>query len=159
MSNCEICPILEQPSEQEVAMRLLEGEYWRATLRQADQSLLGTTFVTAKRHVPALSELHQDEWLEFARLNTQLERATKLAFGAQVINTACLMNLAFRNQPPTPPHVHWHLKPRYAEPVEFAGITFTDPQFGAYLDGKHTRLPVDNKVAGEIVAAIKQLLP
>ena len=153
--SCEICPIIQQPSHQERALRLIEGDYWRATLRQADQSLLGTTFVTAKRHVPSLGELSQSEWNEFADINKRLERALMQSFGAAVINTSCLMNLAFR-QPSPEPHVHLHLKPRYSSPVVVQGQEFTDPHFGSYLDGHHPRQRVSDNLALNIVAIIQR---
>lgn len=155
--TCDICPIINNPSEQELSLRLVEGNYWRATLRQSDQSLLATTFVTNKRHVSALGDLSADEWLEFADINSQLESAIRQSFGAQVINTACLMNLAFQQAAPEP-HVHWHLKPRYSNPVIFEGNTFIDPAFGHYLDGHHARQPVSDLLATKIAARIKQFL-
>lgn len=39
---CEICPIIENPSQQDIDFRIHEGEAWRVTLRD-NQALLGTT--------------------------------------------------------------------------------------------------------------------
>lgn len=150
--SCEICPIIQYPSTSEQQLRLYEGAYWRATLRQ-DQSLLGTYFITAKRHVGSLGELSAEEWQEFGQINSQLEYAVKCAFGAEVINTACLMNLAFQQDNPEP-HVHWHNKPRYASPVHYEGYTFTDPAFGEYLDGRHKRFKAPQKLLLKIAQAI-----
>ena len=154
--SCEICPIISDPSRDERALRILEGEYWRATLRR-DQSLLGTTFITAKRHVESLAELSTDEWQEFTSFNTQVELAIKRAFGAHVINTSCLMNHAFKDESPQP-HVHWHLKPRYSSAVTFNSQTFTDPAFGNYLSGDHPRLIVSQDLATAITHAIIEKL-
>ena len=161
--SCEICPILANPSEEEVKLRLAEGAFWRFTLRGNDQSLLGTTFATAKRHVSSLGELHVSEWQEFAVMNSNLEIAIKQAFGAQVINTSCLMNLAFKpDTSSTPkPHVHWHIKPRYASPVEVPGIdqSFIDPNFGQYLRGDHPRRPLDIEESLIVANIIKGHMP
>lgn len=158
---CDICPIIEQPSEEEAALRLVEGGFWRATLRGKDQSLLGTTFITNKRHVESLGELTEQEWLEFAGINRDLETAFKHAFGAQVINTSCLMNLAFKPGEDPRPHVHWHLKPRYANPVMIDGIEepFTDPMFGKYLTGDHVRRPLEIKEALSVANMMRLHMP
>lgn len=159
--SCEICPIIENPSEDEVRLRLAEGEFWRATLRDRDQSLLGTTFVTAKRHVESLGDLTEKEWLEFAGINKEMESAIKRSFGAQVINTSCLMNLAFKPGEEPRPHVHWHLKPRYANPVMIDGIKepFIDPRFGKYLTGDHTRRPLEVEEALSVANMIRLHMP
>ena len=155
--SCEICPIISNPHPEEFRLRLIEGEHWVATLRGNDQTLPGTSFITARRHVESLSSLTPSEQLEFFDIHAQLERAIMQAFGAAVINTSCLMNLAFREEDPEP-HVHWHLKPRYAEPIEFAGHTFLDPEFGSYLSGSYPRKIVDNAVLNAIAAEIKASL-
>lgn len=153
--TCEVCPIILNPAQDELDSRLYEGAHWRASLRANDQSLLGTSFITAKRHVESLSELTVPEQAEFFEIHAVLEQAIKQAFGAQVINTSCLMNLAFRKEPAAP-HVHWHIKPRYADPVLFNGSVFTDPAFGSYLDGHHGRLPVSTSEARAIVRKIQE---
>ena len=134
--NCEICPIVTHPSSEEKARRVIESQYWVATLRQ-DQEYLGTAFVTARRHVESLPELTQDEEHNFIEVRNQLITAQQKAFGAKVVNVSCLMNLAFDARGVGNPHVHYHLKPRYAEPVEYAGETFIDEQFGRYITEKH----------------------
>lgn len=125
-----------------------------ATLRSDDQALLGTSFITAKRHVEAISELTPDEQLEFFTIHNNLERAIKQTFGAAVINTSCLMNHAFREQLPEP-HVHWHVKPRYKNPVFLEGYTYVDPAFGSYLDGRHERIPASQDQVNTIASKIK----
>lgn len=141
LMNCEICPIISNPSEDELNAHLYEGAYWRVALRASDQSLLGTSYITAKRHVESLSDLTTSEQNEFFAVHAVFEQAIKQAFGAQVINTSALMNHAFR-EVQAAPHVHWHVKPRYATPVLFNKSVYTDPAFGSYLDGHHKRVPV-----------------
>lgn len=155
--SCEICPIIANPTQDELDAHIYEGAHWRATLRSQDQSLLGTTFITAKRHVESLTELSPSEQAEFFSVHATLEKAIKRAFGAQVINTSCLMNLAFKDEADkAAPHVHWHMKPRYATPVILDGATFTDPAFGSYLDGHHSRVPVTLSQTRRIVDAIQE---
>ncbi len=51
------------------------------------------------------------------------------------------MNQAYQVDPPVP-HVHFHVRPRYKQPVEFQGIVFEDREFGEhYAPTKRTLLP------------------
>lgn len=63
----------------------------------------------------------------------KLESALKKSFNATMSNWTCLMNNAYQNEPPNP-HIHWHFRPRYNHKVEFAGLTFEDPEFGHHYD-------------------------
>lgn len=133
--NCEICPIINEPSDMDKDFRIHEGDAWRLTLRQ-NQALLGTTFITLKEHKESLPELTQAEEEEFIAVRNRLYGAVGLAFAPNVINISNLMNLAFNPDDPdfeAHPHVHWHVKPRYKDPVRLEGQTFADPEFGQYL--------------------------
>ena len=152
-SNCDICPIIENPSADEKSLRLHEGEFWHATLRQQDQEYLGTSYVTLRRHAEALDELSVEEELEFITIRNQLLRAQMNAFGAKIVNISCLMNDTFRQVTPAP-HVHYHLKPRYSEPVIFEGEEFIDRQFGHYIKEKKPH-PVSLEVAQKIAGVLR----
>lgn len=41
------------------------------------------------------------------------------------------MNDAYQEAEPLP-HVHWHVRPRYRQPVSFQGREFADPEFGRH---------------------------
>lgn len=135
MSSCEICPYVEaSPHEFTVA----EGEHWVANLRENDQSLLGTTFVTLKRHEYELDRLTAEEDAEFIVIRNGLIRALRASFQPVTFNISCLKNDAFKHHPDTTPpedaHVHWHFKPRYSsKPIVVNGEEFTDPMPGRYL--------------------------
>lgn len=135
--NCNICPIVNQPSPQELSLRLIEGEHWVATLRE-DQQFLGTAFVTLREHKPSLEYLTPDEDREFVEIRNRLIVAQKTSFGAKVVNISCLMNEAFRHEPPAP-HVHYHFKPRYHDSVVIKG--FEDTEFGSYIRRKEPNIP------------------
>jgi diadenosine tetraphosphate (Ap4A) HIT family hydrolase len=133
--NCEICPIVERIDP---AFILANGKYWFANLRNRDQTLLGTSYITLKRHAPELDYLTQQEESEFIVMRNELIRAIRSSFRPVTFNVACLKNDAFKadpdNTPPESSHVHWQIKPRYSsEPIEFAGETFRDPLPGKYL--------------------------
>lgn len=134
--HCEICPIIKNPSEQDEAFRIHEGEAWRVTLRD-NQALLGTAFITLKRHKESLEELSPDEDQEFVVIRNRLIGAVGVAFAPDVTNLSCLMNLAFKPSGDPDfrpqPHVHYHFKPRYSSSRTIAGETYSDPEFGKYL--------------------------
>lgn len=153
--HCDICPFLTNPSEEELSRRIIEGKYWVATLRD-DQEYLGTAYVTLRDHKSSLEELTPAEDHEFTTLRNRLIVAQKQAFNATVINVSCLMNDAFRTRIPAP-HVHYHFKPRYDEPVAFGGNTFIDRQFGHYIRDKYPH-PVSADMSKQIIAALKMYL-
>ena len=136
-SNCDICPIVNNPSPKELSLRLIEGEHWAATLRE-DQQFLGSAFVTLRKHKPSLEYLSPEEDKEFIEIRNQLIVAQKESFGAMVVNVSCLMNEAFRKDNPAP-HVHYHFKPRHHDSVALKG--FEDPEFGSYIRRKEPNIP------------------
>lgn len=136
-SNCDICPIITQPSPEELSLRLIEGEHWVATLRE-DQQFLGTAYVTLREHKPSLEYLTPDEDKEFTEIRNRLIVAQKTTFGSKVVNVSCLMNEAFQHDDPTP-HVHYHFKPRHHDSIVIKG--FEDPEFGSYIRRKEPNIP------------------
>lgn len=150
--ECEICEIINHPSDDELSRRIYDGKYWRVTLRP-DQEYLGTCFVTVKRHVPSLADLSEQEDREFIAIRNQLIATQEGELGARLVNVSCLMNDAMRGSGHT--HVHYHFKPRYAQPVEFAGESFKDRQFGYYIRDKYPH-EVSKAVAQKILAVLKQ---
>jgi diadenosine tetraphosphate (Ap4A) HIT family hydrolase len=118
---------------------VFETEYWKVMVAE-DQCYLGYMIVSANnRERPNLSALTQEEWVDFSEnVVKPLEAKIKRALGAELFNWSCLMNLAYRETPPNP-HVHWHVKPRYRNPVEFNGETFVDEMFGSHYQFGETR--------------------
>lgn len=155
-TNCEVCPIVQAPGSEAERFDIIAGDYWIANLRQDDQSLLGTAYVTLRDHKESQTELTSEEDTEFVIIRNKLLRAQMQAFGAAIVNTSCLMNNAFQDVPAAP-HVHHHFKPRYKEPVIFAEQTFYDDQFGHYLTQKNRR-PVSDEVAEQITGALRSLM-
>src|SRR3989344_516260 len=107
---------------------IFETKYWEVYL-SSDQYYLGRCVIVAKRDVGEMSLLTDEEWLDFANLVRNIESGFKKALGATMFNWTCLMNGAYQEKDPHP-QVHWHLRPRYAKPVEFAGQKFEDKEFG-----------------------------
>jgi diadenosine tetraphosphate (Ap4A) HIT family hydrolase len=107
---------------------LFETEHWLVLLAP-DQRNLGTCVVALKRQEKELSGLNMDEWSDLSLIVKNMELSVKKAFQATMFNWGCLMNSAYRDDPPTP-HLHWHFIPRYQNPVHFMNKTFYDPCFG-----------------------------
>lgn len=135
---------------------ILETEYWIVELNNYDQTCLGRSYVSAKREVGSMSDLTQEEWLDFSSVVKKLEASCKNVFGATMFNWTCLMNLAYQNDPPNP-HVHWHFRPRYKNPVSFAGETFEDVAFGKHYE-RGTERKVTDEIASKIVETIQKYL-
>src|SRR5689334_22003391 len=107
---------------------IFETKYWNIFLSE-DQTYLGRIKVILKRISPSLPDLSDEEFSDFHKVIKLYEHAVIKAFGAVMCNWTCLMNNAYQNNPPNP-HVHWHGRPRYNKPVQFADKTFIDPNFG-----------------------------
>lgn len=122
--DCEICPILTSHNDGK-DVSVLETRYWRVVL-DGDQRVLGKSFVTLLEHKESLSDLSIEEWRDLHDIMKRLEASTIKAFSASHFNWSCLMNDAVVAGQPT--HVHWHMHPRYTQPVEFAGETFYDTE-------------------------------
>ena len=106
----------------------MKQKYWEVYLNP-DQYYLGRSVVVIKRDVGDMAELNNNEWLDFAKLVRKYESVLINAFNVTMFNWSCLMNNAYQNNPPDP-HVHWHIRPRYAKSVIFEKIKFEDKEFG-----------------------------
>lgn len=133
------CLFCQMPAADEACL-LLTTDHWKLYL-SFDQFFLGRCIIPLKRHAGHLSDLSPAEWLELNRVITALEGAIRKAFGATHFNWSCLMNAAYQ-EPDPQPHVHWHVRPRYAQPVLFDGISFSDSAFGRhYKHGQERVVP------------------
>lgn len=103
-----------------------------------------------------MSGLTDEEWLDFAKVVKNLEAACRKAFGATMFNWSCLMNNAYRENPPKP-QVHWHFRPRYRTPITLGGETFTDTDFGSHY-ARGTERKVSPALAAQIAATIRENL-
>jgi diadenosine tetraphosphate (Ap4A) HIT family hydrolase len=129
---CNICEFVKKGENP-----VFETKYWMVLLA-SDQAYLGRCHVSLKRHCGDLAELKSEEWKDLLILIGKLERSVKVAFGADMFNWTCLMNMAYKNNPPNP-HIHWHFRPRYSHPVDFGNLTFKDPEFGHHYAREHER--------------------
>ena len=91
---------------------------WTLSVRPA-QPVLGALVLSTRHGATSFGDLDERTGTGFVRLVAFAERAARASFGAVRINVLCLMM--------QDPLVHFHLLPRYAEPVEHSGITWSDP--------------------------------
>ncbi len=136
-----------------------DGQYWLANLRHNDQTLLGTTFITLKRHASELDQLTEAEEQELIVVRNGLIKAIRASFRPITFNFSCLKNDAFKVNPDDTSseaaHVHWHLKPRYGtNQIEFGGTAFRDPTPGGYLSD-YKRYRADRNTAIKIAQTIR----
>ncbi len=132
-----------------------ETKYWNILLGM-NQSQLGRCIVVLKRHCGNLSELEQNEILDFFGIAKQLENATKKSFDATMFNWTCLMNDAYKENPPQP-HVHWHFLPRYDHDVVIDGTKFSDSKFGQYYD-REGNIEISEKLKQKIISKLLENL-
>ena len=78
----------------------------------------------------ALPDITEEEQLDFFVLIKKLESFYKEKIGATMFNYSCLMNNAYRDN--ETPHVHYHFRPRYKNPISILGQEFADPNFGEH---------------------------
>jgi diadenosine tetraphosphate (Ap4A) HIT family hydrolase len=105
-----------------------EGEFWVVLLRP-QQVTVGALVLAAKSHVTAFGDLTRPAFVELGRVTEHIEHALRIAFKADTINYLMLMM--------ADPHVHFHVLPRYATPVEVDGRGFTDTAWPGPPDIKH----------------------
>lgn len=132
---------------------LFETEHWKVILMD-EQSYLGRSVVVLKGSRGDLADLSEEELIDFLGVVRRYESLLRRVFGATMFNWACLMNNAYQDPDPKP-HVHWHVRPRYKDPVHLAGEVFEDPNFGHhYLRGSEG----DKIVSSELLQKISETL-
>ena len=96
---------------------LARFEHWLVLLRPA-QPTLGSCVLVCTDPVRRFGEIGPAASAELAHATDHIERALSAAFRNDRINYLMLMMVD--------PDVHFHVLPRYAEPREFEGASFTD---------------------------------
>lgn len=111
---------------------IYETNNWKITLSD-DQTYFGRCSVELKRKCESLSDLTDEEMLDFLNIVKKTESIFKQSYGATMFNWTCLMNDAYKKSPPNP-QVHWHCRPRYSKPVLFESVELSDPNFAHHYD-------------------------
>jgi len=101
--------------------------YWDVKLAD-DQTYFGRLVIISRAERSSLPDLSSEEQKDFFELIRKLEEFYRTKFSATMFNYSCLMNNAYRDG--EKPRVHWHFRPRYAQPIVVEGLTIADPNFG-----------------------------
>lgn len=135
--------------------------FWRILVSR-DQGYLGRCMVISRSHIGNITEMTFQQNDDLLDAQVRLESAVREAFGADWCNWTQLGNDAFQTEDPKP-HLHTHLRPRYREPLEFAGYEFADPNFGSMYDlDQRWNVDKDPEAAGfkdTVAEAIYRHLP
>lgn len=96
-------------------------KHWTLLLHN-NQSYLGRTICRLNIYKEKLSDLNEEEYLEFLEIVRQYEKALSFLWQPDLYNYAQLGNVV--------PHLHFHFIPRYKEKREFEGVDFIDERWG-----------------------------
>jgi len=107
-------------------MIMYKGKNWEVVFVDWCQEFIGQCIISSNKE--SLSEFDDEDWIEFGRIEKELERVCKKVFKTTMFNVACLMNDAFKNN--EKPHVHFQFIPRYKEPVILFNKNYKDKHFG-----------------------------
>ena len=121
---------------EKTATAIAESKNFYANLDPRDQKTPGRLFIQTFKHIPDTTDWSPELWQEFGAFSSALKKAVNQGLYPhiehQLINLACLMNLAREEGT----HTHWHLLPRFAGTVEIENSVtgqkevFKDPTYG-----------------------------
>ncbi len=137
--GCNLCEGLRHVVER--------GELWTLVLNR-NQDLPGKSILVLNRHCERVPDLTAQEWASLHPYTERVTLALDDLFAPDVYNFAFLMDFDA--------HVHLHVVPRYASPVEWRGETFTDEHYGS-LFGRERRLASEETI-DESTEALKRRL-
>jgi diadenosine tetraphosphate (Ap4A) HIT family hydrolase len=123
--GCHVCEIIDRKDDRDL---IFETDFW-GVLLSFNQRYLGRCYIFSKRHFGSMSNMTEEENVDFLEVVKKLEKAIKKTFGATMFNWSCLMNNFYKKENPDP-HVHWHMRPRYRDKVLVSGKSFEDGEFG-----------------------------
>ena len=129
--------------------RLTVRDYggWTLSVRPA-QITLGSMVISSTAGHLDFQQLEADEAIGLSSAFAAAERVAKQEFGAVRINIACLMM--------KDPIVHFHVLPRYDQPVERYGVTWPDTDWpGAPTFGP---APTDEAALHSLVGDLRNAL-
>ena len=94
-----------------------EYKHW-VVLLKPKQTTVSTLVLVAKSGATQLGQLTADEWAEFALVCNETEAKLSTTFRPDKFNYLALMM--------KDPNVHFHLVPRYSQPVNINGNSYSD---------------------------------
>jgi diadenosine tetraphosphate (Ap4A) HIT family hydrolase len=134
------------------AITLLNGRYWKVLLNP-DQQNLGKCLVVLHNEKQSLADLTPHEWEEFGVIVKALEKAIAAEFSPTHFNWQCLMNNSYGSGAKEVAHVHWHVTPRYAQPVMVDEHEFVDENYPrTNKEAKFVEQDILHKIASKILS-------
>ena len=133
---CNLCENLRHVVER--------GELWTLALNR-NQDLPGKSILVLNRHCERVSDVATEEWASLHPYAKRVTSALDTLFAPDLYNLAFLLNFDA--------HVHLHVVPRYASPVEWRGETYTDEHYGS-LFGKE-QLPASEEALEELAEGLR----
>ncbi len=103
-------------------LNIYETKHWIWSLRP-HQATIGAGILSLKRECETFAELNLEEFADLGNIIKVIEPTLRQSFGYDVINY--LMLMMFDKQ------VHYHIFPRYENPVEALGETWKDENWPA----------------------------
>lgn len=114
--------------------KIYETNCWVWSLRPY-QATIGAGILSLKRECATFSGLKSEEYCDLNNIIKVIEPTLKNVLNYDVINYLMLMMMD--------KHVHFHIFPRYKNPVEFIGKTWTDESWPAIPNLSGETLPDD----------------
>lgn len=100
---------------------LKEYEHWIVLFREKRVTIGSAIIMSKHLDKTSLGEVPVVAWGEFGVVCRDLEEVVRRTFGAEKFNYLALMMYD--------PEVHFHVIPRYSQPVHVAGKEFVDPDW------------------------------
>lgn len=147
---------MSKPKEDERNLDIQNTKYWKIIL-SPEQYYFGRCVVILKRECGELSKLTDEEFLDLLEIIKKFETVMKKEFGATMFNWTCLMNNAYKETNNETPQVHFHVRPRYKNKVEFAENTFKDEEFAHHYERKIEK-EISREALQKIVEKMKGLM-
>lgn len=94
-----------------------ETEYWRWSIRPL-QCTIGASILSLSRPAEKMLELTSEEGADLAKMSKVIESTLDKCFGQDKMNYIMLMMVDN--------HIHYHVVPRYSQPVDFDGKKYED---------------------------------
>ncbi len=102
-----------------------EYDYWYWLLRP-EQITLGSSILITKEYYSKYSDLTREHFLEFEKIVKEVENNLGNVFNYDKMNYLMLMMVD--------PSVHYHVIPRYSEPITLNGIEYFDKGYPGLPD-------------------------
>ena len=100
---------------------LKEYDHWVVLFRDKQVTIGSVIIMSKELDKNSLGDVSIEAWGEFCIVSKDVEDILKRAFKAEKFNYLALMMYD--------PEVHFHVIPRYSQPVQFSGREFIDPDW------------------------------